>query len=163
MAEPETPSPAGRVARWSPARIVTVSSRAHRRAGGIDWDAVRRPTATRLGAKEYRVSKLANLLFSAELGRRLQGSGVTTYSLHPGVIASDIWRAVPGPLRALLRIAMVSTEKGAQTTLHCALSPAVAGETGLYYSDCRAVAPSAVGQDRSLAEELWRRSEGWAV
>ena len=119
------------------------------------------PTATRLAIKEYGVSKLANLLFSAELGRRLQGSGVTTYSLHPGVIASDIWRGVPGPLRALIRLGMITTEEGARTTLYCALSPAVAGETGLYYSDCRVVAPTAVGQDRGLAGELWRRSEGW--
>ena len=74
----------------APARIITVSSRAYRRAGGINWDAVRRPTATRLAMKEYRVSKLANLLFCAELGRRLQGSGVMSCSLHPGVIASDI-------------------------------------------------------------------------
>lgn len=151
-----------RLRQSAPARIVTLSSRAHRRVGGIDWEALRRPTATRLGMKEYGVSKLANLLFSAELGRRLQGSGVTTYALHPGVIASDIWRAVPWPLRALLRMAMISTEEGAQTTLHCALSPVVAGETGLYYSDCSPVSPSAVGQDRALAEELWRRSEGWA-
>jgi NAD(P)-dependent dehydrogenase (short-subunit alcohol dehydrogenase family) len=151
----------GRLKQSAPARIVAVSSRAHRRAVGIDWDAVRRPTATRLAIKEYGVSKLANLLFSAELGRRLQGSGVTTYSLHPGVIASDIWRGVPGPLRALIRLGMISTEEGARTTLHCALSPALAGETGLYYSDCRAVAPTAVGQDRGLAEELWRRSGEW--
>ena len=150
-----------RLKRSAPARIVTVSSRAHRRAGGIDWEALRRPTATRVAIKEYGVSKLANLLFSAELGRRLQGSGVTTYSLHPGVIASDIWRGVPWPLRALLRLGMISTEEGAKTTLHCALSPAVTGETGLYYSDCRVVAPTAVGQDIALAGELWRRSEAW--
>ena len=150
-----------RMRQSAPARIVTVSSRAHRRVGCIDWEALRRPTASRVGLKEYGVSKLANLLFSAELGRRLQGSGVTSYSLHPGVIASDIWRGVPWPLRALLRLAMISTEEGARTTLHCALSPSVAGETGLYYNDCRAIAPTAVGQDRALAEELWRRSEGW--
>lgn len=150
-----------RLKQSAPARIVTISSRAHRRAGGIDWEALRRPTATRVAIKEYGVSKLANLLFSAELGRRLQGSGVTTYSLHPGVIASDIWRGVPWPLRALLRLGMISTEEGAKTTLHCALSPAVTGETGLYYSDCRVVAPTAVGQDIALAGELWRRSEAW--
>lgn len=150
-----------RMRQSAPARIVTVASRAHRRASGIDWDALRRTTATRFAVQEYGVSKLANVLFSAELGRRLQGCGVTTYSLHPGVIASDIWRGVPGPLRALLRLGMISTEAGARTTLYCALSPAVAGETGLYYSDCRPVAPTAAGRDRALAEELWRRSEGW--
>lgn len=152
-----------RLQQSAPARIVTVASRAHRRVAGIDWDALRRPTATRLAIGEYGVSKLANLLFSAELGRRLQGSGVTTYALHPGVIASDIWRGVPAPLRALLRLAMISTEEGARTSLYCALSPAVVGETGLYYSDCRPVAPTAAGQDRALAGELWRRSEAWSA
>lgn len=150
-----------RLKQSAPARIVTVSSRAHRRASGIDWDAVRRPTASRLAMKEYRISKLANLLFSAELGRRLAGSGVTTYALHPGVIASDIWREVPWPLRALMHLGMISNEAGARTTLHCALSQAVAGETGLYYSDCRVAVPTEVGQDMALAGELWRRSDGW--
>ena len=145
----------------APARVVTVASRAHRRARGIDWDAVRRPTATRLALYEYAVSKLANVLFSAELGRRLAGSGVTTYALHPGVVASDIWRRLPAPLRALGRAFMLSTEEGARTTLHCALSPAVANESGLYYSDCRPEAPSAAGRDAALATELWSRSEKW--
>jgi NAD(P)-dependent dehydrogenase (short-subunit alcohol dehydrogenase family) len=145
----------------APARVVTVASRAHRRVDGIDWDAVRRPTATGTAIREYGVSKLANVLFSAELARRLAGSGVTTYSLHPGVIASDIWRRVPGPLRALLRLGMITTEEGARTTLHCALSPAAASETGLYYDDCKPATPTAVARDEKLAKELWARSEAW--
>src|SRR5262245_56858869 len=75
-----------RIRDSAPARIVTVASRAHRRVGGIDWDAVQRPTSTFTGVREYCVSKLANVLFSAELGRRLEGGGVSTYSLHPGVV-----------------------------------------------------------------------------
>jgi len=59
----------------APARVVTVASRAHRRTGGIDWEAVHRPTATLLAVREYATSKLANILFSAELGRRLAGTG----------------------------------------------------------------------------------------
>ncbi|MGH8765897.1 MAG: SDR family oxidoreductase, partial [Burkholderiales bacterium] len=116
----------------APARVVTVASRAHLRAPGIDWAAVRQPTATRLAVREYAVSKLANVLFSAELGRRLAGSGVTTYALHPGVVASDIWRQLPAPLEAFVRLFMLSAEDGARTTLHCALSDAVAQESGLY-------------------------------
>ena len=81
----------------APARIVTVASRAHTRTSGIDWDALRQPTRTRTGIHEYAVSKLANVWFSAELGRRLAGSGVHTYALHPGVVASDVWRSVPWP------------------------------------------------------------------
>lgn len=100
------------VKRSAPARIVTVASRAHTRVRGIDWDAVQRSTATALGVKEYGVSKLANVLFSAELGRRLRGSGVSTYSLHPGVIDSDIWRTLPRPLRTLNRLRLVSAEEG---------------------------------------------------
>lgn len=145
----------------APARIVTVASRAHRRAEGIDWEAVRRPTATRTAIREYAVSKLANILFSAELAKRLAGSGVTTYALHPGVIASDIWRRVPAPLRALLRLGMITTEEGARTTLHCALSPAVAAESGLYYSNCRVETPTALALDARLAGELCSRSEAW--
>jgi retinol dehydrogenase 12 len=150
-----------RIKASAPARIVTVASNAHYRARGIDWQAVRESTRTRTGLKEYGASKLANVLFSAELGRRLNGSGVTTYSLHPGVVASDIWRSVPWPLRPLLKLAAISTEKGAQTSLHCATSSSAGMETGLYYDECRARFPSRTAQDRSLAAELWERSEHW--
>jgi retinol dehydrogenase 12 len=147
----------------APARVVTVASRAHYRVPGIDWDAVRRPTASRSGLPEYSVSKLANVLFSAELSRRLAGSRVTTYALHPGVVATDIWRQAPWLLRKLIELATISPERGAQTTLHCALSPEVAAESGLYYDRCRPVAPSAAAQDAALAAELWRRSEAWSA
>ena len=147
--------------RSSPARIVTVASRAHYRAKGIDWQAVRQTTQTRAALPEYSVSKLANVLFSAELGRRLAGTGVTTYSLHPGVVASDVWRAVPWPIRALIKLRMLTVEQGAATTLYCATSPDVAGQTGEYYDSCRIRAPSPQAQDLALAAELWRRSEDW--
>jgi NAD(P)-dependent dehydrogenase (short-subunit alcohol dehydrogenase family) len=149
-----------RIKQSTPARVVTVASKAHRRVDGIDWKTVRRPTSTLLAVREYATSKLANVLFSAELGRRLKGSGVSTYALHPGVIDSDIWRRLPAPLRALNRRRLISTEEGAQTTLYCATS-APADETGLYYSDSRPATPSAAAQDASLAAELWRRSEEW--
>jgi retinol dehydrogenase 12 len=84
-----------RLARSAPARIVNVASDAHYSAHGIDFDAVRRPTRSGTGMAEYGVSKLANVLHAQELARRLTGTGVTTYALHPGVIASDIWRRVP--------------------------------------------------------------------
>jgi retinol dehydrogenase-12 len=148
-----------RIRSSAPARIVTVASRAHRRVGGFDWGAVQRPTATLTGVREYCVSKLANVLFSAELGRRLEGSGVSTYSLHPGVVDSDIWRGLPRPLRALNRLRLVSSEEGARTSVHCAASETAGEETGLYYSEGRPAAPSTAGQSRTLAGELWRRSE----
>ena len=147
----------------APARIVTVASRAHRRTGGIDFDAARRPTSTLTGVREYGTSKLANILFSAALARRLEGSGVTTYALHPGVIDSDIWRGLPAPLRALNRLRLSTVEEGARTTLHCALAPEAGAQTGLYYSDCEVTEPTALARDGGLAEELWRRSEAWVV
>ncbi len=146
----------------APARIVNVASVAHHNASGIDWDAVRRPTRSFTGMREYSVSKLANVLHAQELGRRLEGSGVTTYSLHPGVIASDIWRRVPWPVRPLMKRRMDTPERGARTSVYCATSPGVAGESGRYYDDCRPGEPGAAAT-AALAAELWRRSSEWTA
>ncbi|MBC7709121.1 MAG: SDR family oxidoreductase [Rhizobacter sp.] len=150
-----------RIKLSAPARIVTVASRAHARVSGINWDDVRQATKGNAGLREYGISKLANVLFSAELGRKLAGTGVTAYSLHPGVVATDVWREVPAFIRPLIKLMMISSEEGAQTTLYCATSAHVSDETGLYYDKCRVKAPSKVGQDWALAAELWRRSEAW--
>ena len=150
-----------RITASAPARIVTVASRAHYRAPGLDWEALRRPTVSWTGLAEYGVSKLANVLFSTELGRRLAGSGVTTYALHPGVVASEVWRSVPWPLRALMKLGMIGTEQGALTSVYCATAPEVAQETGLYYDQCHAKTPSRVARDATLAAELWKHSEQW--
>lgn len=143
-----------------PGRIVNVASAAHFQAKGIDWDAVRRSTETRTGFAEYGVSKLANVLHAQELARRLEGTGVTTYSLHPGAIASDVWREVPFGLRHVLKLFMKSTADGARTSLYCATSPDVAGESGLYYDNSKQKTPSKHATPE-LADELWRRSEAW--
>jgi NAD(P)-dependent dehydrogenase (short-subunit alcohol dehydrogenase family) len=150
-----------RIQASAPARIVTVASRAHYRATGLDWDALRQHTRSRTALDEYSNSKLANVLFSAELGRQLAGSGVTTYALHPGVVASDVWRAVPWPIRPLMKLGMISTEQGALTTLHCATAAAVGQETGLYYDKCQPRTPSAMARDAELATALWQRSAAW--
>ncbi len=145
-----------------PGRIVNVASTAHFQAKGIDWDAVRQPAATRTALAEYAVSKLANVLHAQELGRRLQGTGVTTYSLHPGAIASDVWREVPFGLRHLLKLFLKSTADGARTSLYCATSPDVAGDSGLYYDNSREKTASKYAT-AELADELWRRSEAWVL
>ncbi|HEY5024615.1 MAG TPA: SDR family NAD(P)-dependent oxidoreductase [Acidimicrobiales bacterium] len=91
----------------APARVVVVASDAHYQAPGVDFDAVRRRTSSLTALKEYGVSKLCNVLFAQELARRTSTGGgtgpVTTYALHPGVIASDIWRRLPWPLEPLAR------------------------------------------------------------
>lgn len=148
----------------SPSRVVVVSSENHRHAKGIDFDAVQRTTDTAAGLREYGVSKLANVLFAKELARRYGDRGLTATSLHPGVVASDVWRRIPWPIRPIfIKLArMKSNEEGAATSLHCATAPLEELENGGYYDEHgnRARA-QALAQDRDLADELWRRSEDW--
>jgi len=149
-----------RIRESAPARIVNVASAAHYGARGIDFEAVRKPTRTITGMREYSVSKLANVLHAGELARRLENTGVTTYSLHPGVVASDIWRRVPWPARGLMKRRMLSSEQGARTSLYCATARELADQSGLYYDECAVKQPgAAAGAD--LAGELWRRSADW--
>jgi retinol dehydrogenase-12 len=148
------------LAASAPARIVNVSSDAHYQAKGIDFEAVRRPTASVTGMREYSVSKLSNVLFTQELARRLDGRGITAYALHPGVVASDIWRRVPWPVRPLLKLRMITPEQGARTSLYCATSPEVAHATGRFYDKSREREASPVAT-AELAGVLWQRSEEW--
>jgi NAD(P)-dependent dehydrogenase (short-subunit alcohol dehydrogenase family) len=143
-----------------PARIVNVASEAHYGAKGIDYEAVRQPTKSITGMREYSVAKLGNVLHAQELARRLEGTGVTAYSLHPGVIASDIWRRVPWPVRPLIKLRMASPEQGARTSVYCATAPELAGESGRYYEDRRPKQPSRAATPE-LAAELWARSVEW--
>jgi retinol dehydrogenase 12 len=144
----------------APARVVTVSSGSHYQAKkGIDFEAQRRPGASVGGFSEYAASKLANVLFTTELARRLEGTGVTTYAVHPGVVATDIWRTLPGPLAFIAKRFMRTPAQGAQTTLYCATDPSLATESGRYYDHCREKRPSKAAQNEALARELWHRSE----
>lgn len=149
-----------RIKESGPARIVNVASTGHYRAPGIDWEAIRQPSKTRTAFDEYCVSKLANVLHAQELARRLEGTDVTTYSLHPGAVASDVWREVPALLRGPMKLFMKSTKDGAKTSLHCATSPDAARETGLYYDNSRPKTPNKVATPE-LGAELWERSEAW--
>ena len=142
-----------RIASSAPSRIVNVASKAHYRVRSIDWAALRQPTRTRSGFPEYSLSKLCNVLHARELAERLRGRGVSTYSLHPGVIASDVWRNVPWPVRKLIQLFMRSTEEGAATSLHCATSEAAGRETGLYYEECAPKQPSPLALDGRRADD----------
>ncbi|NQW83241.1 MAG: SDR family NAD(P)-dependent oxidoreductase [Alcaligenaceae bacterium] len=146
------------------ARVVTVASRAHLLAlSGMNWDALQRTTQSLTAAKEYGVSKLANILFSAELGRQLVGTGVSAYSVHPGVVATSLWRHVPKFFLPILKMRpMLTAEQGARTTLHCVLD-APQTETGLYYADARVQSPSKIAQDLELARHLWEQSMQWTA
>jgi NAD(P)-dependent dehydrogenase (short-subunit alcohol dehydrogenase family) len=145
----------------APARIVNVSSGSHYKAKGIDFDALRKPTAHVTGMPEYEVSKLANVLFTKELARGRAGAGVHSYALHPGVVASDAWRQMPWPVRPLAKLFMLTNEEGAKTTLYCATSPDVANDDGLFYDKEKQREPSKLAFDEALAKKLWEKSEEW--
>ena len=144
-----------------PARVVVVSSKAHRHAKNIDFDVVLQSTQSIGGLKEYAVAKLANVLFVKELARRLYGTGVTAYAVHPGVVSTNVWRSLPKPLVKALSRWMLSPEQGAKTTLYCATAPHLSTETGMYYEDCKVTASSSVAQNIALAEQLWMQSLKW--
>ncbi|HSD89959.1 MAG TPA: SDR family oxidoreductase [Kofleriaceae bacterium] len=153
-----------RITQTRGARIVNVASSSHYRARGIDWDAVRRPTKSVTGLPEYAVSKLANVLFTIELARRLEGTGVTAYALHPGTVATDVWRGQPAPLQWVLKKAlrMITPEQGAYSMLRCATAPELAGESGRYYNEHgEERRPNRIARDGRLARELWVKSAEW--
>lgn len=135
-------------------RIVHVSSEAHRKATGIPFDTLRTPVPRRDAFRMYGISKLANILYTKELARRLTGTRVTTYALHPGVVKSDIWRGLPGWLRAIITLFMISNEKGAVTSVYCATAPELASVSGRYYDKSREKEPTPIAQDEALALQL---------
>lgn len=144
------------------ARIVNVASTSHYQARGIDWDALRAPTRSFAGLGEYAVSKLSNVLFTKELAKRLEGTGVTTYAVHPGTVATNVWRGVPAPLAWVARKFMLTPEQGAHSTIRCATAPELAAETGNYYNhDGKQKRPSRLASDEALAKQLWTKSAEW--
>jgi retinol dehydrogenase 12 len=144
------------------ARVVTVASDAHYQVSGINFDSLRSRTKSIIGMREYAVSKLCNVLFTVELARRLEGSDVTAYCLHPGVVASEIWRRVPWPARQILTRNMLTVEQGAQTSLYCATSDEISGDSGKYFDKCRVTDPNKAVTPE-LASRLWEYSERWTA
>ena len=142
----------------APARIVTVSSQVHHGAS-IDFDDLQSERAYR-PTRVYASTKLANVLFTYELARRLEGTGVTANCLHPGSVATNLLADfLPTPLRFVTKIVGVSPEKGAQTPLYLATSPEVEEVTGKYFVNQKPAASSKLSNDRDLARRLWQVSE----
>jgi NAD(P)-dependent dehydrogenase (short-subunit alcohol dehydrogenase family) len=153
-----------RLVASAPARVVNVASIAHRSARrGLDFDDLQ--ARGRYSAMSvYARSKLANVLFTAELARRLAGQGVTANSLHPGTVATGYAR--DGDASGILAFGIkvikpfiLTPEKGAKTSVYLASSPEVAGVTGRYFVKCRARKPSAAARDEAAAARLWSVSE----
>lgn len=149
-----------RLRRSAPARVVVVASAAHR-GGRMPFDNLQFERGGYTLMRAYARSKLANVLFTRELARRLAGTGVTANSLHPGAVATNIWSHASRytqPLLAVAKLFMISAEKGADGIVYLAASPEIDGQTGGYYERNRRVSPSASGLDDALARELWTRS-----
>lgn len=144
----------------APARIVNVSSEAHRHAR-MNWEDLQFASTQYKGFRAYGQSKLANVLFTYELARRLEGTGVTANALHPGVVASGFGQTYPGALSFLVKVAkpfLLTNEQGARTSVHVASSPEVEGVTGKYFAKCRPVRSNAVSYDQASQRKLWSLS-----
>jgi NAD(P)-dependent dehydrogenase (short-subunit alcohol dehydrogenase family) len=145
----------------APARIITTASDAHRGAQ-LPFEDLNAEHSYR-GFGRYGQTKLANILFTLELARRLEGSGVTANCFHPGLVASGFNRN-NGLLMSLAMTVLApvsrSSEKGAETLVWLATSPQVAQTSGAYFVDERPATPSPAGQDREAAQRLWDVSEG---
>jgi NAD(P)-dependent dehydrogenase (short-subunit alcohol dehydrogenase family) len=166
----------------APARIINVSSRAHARAQ-INLDDLQSRSNYR-SRQAYEKSKLAIVLFTYELARRLEGTGVTANTLHPGVVATNfstnnrgmvgtVMRAIAvnyaglktGDTNILSRLSshlgIISAEQGAQTSIYLATSPDVSGVTGKYFVESKAVSSSQASYDTTIASQLWQVSAAY--
>jgi len=151
----------GLLMRSAPARVVTLSSAAHKQVRALAWEDL--PRGGRSGhGQAYPVSKLLNILFTSELARRLAGTGVTANCLHPGFVRTGLGRDVTGVLGAVLPLILrlrPGPEAGARTPVYLASSPEVAGVTGGYFVNRRPAEPSALAKDGQAAARLWALSE----
>ncbi|HLK40030.1 MAG TPA: SDR family oxidoreductase [Polyangiaceae bacterium] len=145
----------------APARIVNVASTGHYRAT-LDFDNLGYEKGGYFIMRAYARSKLANVIFTRDLARRLAGTGVTVTSLHPGAVATEIWAGAPTWARPALAIAkhlfMISPAEGASRIVYLATSPEVEGKSGGYYEKNVERAPAKLAQDEAVAKRLWDAS-----
>lgn len=151
----------------APSRIINVSSLAHTR-GTINFDDLNSAKSYDPG-RGYSQSKLANVHFTRQLAKKLEGTGVTVNSLHPGVVKTELGRHLTVTKSTIGRIVFTpiawlllkTPVQGAQTTLYCALSSELEGVTGKYFSDCKEKDVAEQGKDEEAAKRLWAISENW--
>lgn len=154
-----------RIKASAPARIINLSSLAHI-LGKFDFNDLNLDRRYN-PLLAYCRSKLANVLFTRELAKKLQGTGVTTYCLHPGAVHTELGRHLGSSISRFSgyiynicsRIFFLSVHKGAQTSIFCAVEESLENESGCYYSDCSKVHPSARARDDKMAKKLWDVSE----
>ena len=145
--------------RSAPARIVTVTSDMHRGAS-ISFDDLQSVGSYR-PVRVYSETKLANVLFTYELARKLKGTKVTANCLHPGMVATKLLAdgiGIPRPLTSTTKLIGSSPEKGAKTSIYLAASPEVEGVSGKYFVKEKPVESSQISYDQSLASRIWKQS-----
>ncbi|WP_437672488.1 SDR family oxidoreductase [Sorangium sp. So ce131] len=145
----------------APSRIVVLSSRMHYQ-GRMDWDDLQFERRKFSRMKAYGQSKLANVLFTKALSRRLTGTGVTVNAVHPGVVATEFSRDFPQVLMKLFSLFMLTPEQGAACSLHVATAPELAGVTGEYFEKSRAIPAAKAALDEVAQERLWKLTEALA-
>lgn len=148
----------------APSRIITVSSGAHHRAAaGLDLGDLNADRRRYRAVRAYSDSKLANVLFTRELARRSDGTGVTAYVLHPGVVATRMAQdgdtRVAGYLWKLAKPFQISPEAGAATSVYLATEPGIESRSGDYFSESRPAPVSAAAGEDDAARRLWKLSE----
>lgn len=141
----------------APARILNVSSEAHRNVT-INFEDLQMEN-NYSGLRAYSVSKLCNVLFTYELARRLEGSSVTANALHPGFLSTGIFREAPAVVQFAVKIIAGSPEKGAEAIIHLGTAPQLANVSGKYFSGKKEVRSAEQTYDREAAERLWKISE----
>ncbi|XP_070591643.1 dehydrogenase/reductase SDR family member 13-like [Erythrolamprus reginae] len=151
-----------RLKRCAPSRIIILSSSAHS-IGKMDFRTIHKPVVGMWKALySYGNSKLANLLHARELASRLEGTNVTCYVVHPGMVKTGINRSFPRWMFWTLfyvRLFMRTSEAGAQTSIFCATEEGIEGLSGRYFVDCQTKVPSLLAHDDQLAKKLWEFSE----
>jgi NAD(P)-dependent dehydrogenase (short-subunit alcohol dehydrogenase family) len=151
----------GKLKSSAPARIINVASNAHHRAAldrnDLNWE--RRPYS---GIRAYGATKLANILFTRELSRRLEGTSVTANCLHPGVVATNIFTGM-GIFGTLFGMVMkpflLASDQGAATSVYLASSEEVCTVSGQYFKETKPIAPAPEASDDTAAKALWQLSE----
>jgi retinol dehydrogenase-14 len=150
-----------RLIESAPARIITVASGRHFK-GTMDFDDIGFAKGYQI-LRAYARSKLANVLFASELARRLAGTEVTSNSLHPGRVATNIWSNAPAWTKPLIRFwlsrTFITVEEGAAPVIALATRPDLVDVTGQYFDRFDAAPPARLAQDQHLAARLWRESE----
>lgn len=144
----------------APARVILVSSNGHY-GGTMDFNDLGFEHGYQI-MRAYGRSKLAAVLFTRELAKRLKGAEVTVNAVHPGAVATSIWDRAPAYTRPIFslakRLVMISPAAGAETIVYLATSPEVEGKTGLYFEKNRPKFPSRLAQDDAVARRLWDES-----